>query len=124
MNIIGNLLWLLFGGLFSAMGYFIGGIAFCLTIIGIPFGVQCFKIGGLVLWPFGKKIITHERANGCLYTLFNILWIFTGGWYTALVHLFFGVLLSITIIGIPFGRQHFKLAGLSLTPFGKDVVDG
>ncbi len=122
MNAIGNLLWLLFGGFFSAIGYFITGLLFCFTVIGIPFGIQCIKIGGFVLWPFGKKIITHERANGCLYVLFNILWILTGGWYTALVHVFFGILLSLTIIGIPFGRQHFKLASLSLTPFGKDVV--
>ncbi len=122
MNAIGNLIWLLFGGLFSAIGYVIGGIALCLTIIGIPFGVQCFKIAGFVLWPFGRKVVTHERANGCLYILFNILWIVSGGLYTALVHIFFGFLLCLTIIGIPFGRQHFKLASLALTPFGKDIV--
>jgi uncharacterized membrane protein YccF (DUF307 family) len=122
MNIIGNLLWLIFGGFLSAIGYVFCGLAFCFTIIGIPFGMQCFKIAGFVLWPFGSKIVTHERANGCLYIIFNILWIITGGLYTALIHIVFGAISCITIIGIPFGRQHFKLASLALTPFGKDVV--
>lgn len=93
-----------------------------LTIIGIPFGIQTLKIARLVLWPFGKKIVTHERSNGCLYMVFNIIWILTGGIWIALTHMLFGVLFYITIIGIPFGRQHFKLASLALTPFGKDIV--
>ncbi|MES2372097.1 MAG: YccF domain-containing protein [Bacteroidota bacterium] len=122
MNTIGNLIWFFFGGFVSAIGYFTGGLALCLTIIGIPFGLQCFKIGSFVIWPFGRDIVTHERSGGCLYILFNILWILTGGLWSALLHLFFGLLLCITIIGIPFGRQHFKLASLALAPFGKDIV--
>jgi len=122
MNILGNLVWLVFGGLFSAIGYMIAGILLCCTIIGIPFGLQCFKIAGLVLWPFGRRVVTTDKSGGCLYILFNILWLCTGGLYTAVVHLFFGVLLCLTIIGIPFGRQHFKLAALSLAPFGKQVI--
>jgi uncharacterized membrane protein YccF (DUF307 family) len=123
MNTIGNLLWLIFGGFFSAMGYFVMGFVFCISIIGIPFGIQCFKIGILVLWPFGKKVVTTSSSGGCLTLLFNIIWIFTGGLYTAVVHLVFAFLLFISIIGIPFARQHLKLVELTLAPFGKTIVD-
>ena len=92
------------------------------TIIGIPFGMQTLKMASLALWPFGKEVRSGERSNGCLYVLMNILWIFLGGIWICLSHLGFGLLLCITIIGIPFGIQHFKLAGLALTPFGKDIV--
>ncbi|MEN9685974.1 MAG: hypothetical protein RLZZ28_1760 [Bacteroidota bacterium] len=122
MNFLGNLIWLVFGGLLSALGYFIGGLLLCITIVGIPFGIQCIKIGGFVLWPFGGRIVTHDRSGGCLYVLFNILWICTGGIGIAISHLVFGVLLCITIIGIPFGKQHIKLASLALAPFGKDII--
>jgi uncharacterized membrane protein YccF (DUF307 family) len=123
MDLLGNLIWLIFGGLLSAIGYFFGGLILCFTIIGIPFGLQCFKIAGLVLMPFGKKVISTGSSGGCLTVLFNIVWILTGGLYTAVIHLVFGVLLCLTVIGIPFGRQHFKLADLSLAPFGKEVVN-
>ncbi len=122
MNLLGNLIWLLFGGLEAALGYFIGGIVLCLTIIGIPFGLQCFKVGGMVLWPFGKKIVANSSTQGCLTTACNIIWLLSGGLYTAIVHLFFAALLFLTIIGIPFARQHLKLVELSLMPFGKSVV--
>lgn len=122
MNLIGNLIWLVFGGFAAALGYVFGGFILCLTIVGLPFGMQCFKIAGLVLWPFGKKVVPSANSGGCLSLLCNIIWIVTGGLYTTVVHLVFGILLSITIIGIPFGRQHFKLAELSLAPFGKAVV--
>lgn len=123
MNIAGNLLWLIFGGLFAAIGYLVGGLALCITIVGIPWGLQCFKLASLVLWPFGKKVVSGDQTPGCLGTLCNIIWIICGGWYTALVHIIMGLLLSITIIGIPWGRQHFKLIEISLMPFGKRVVD-
>lgn len=123
MGIIGNLIWLLFGGLFAAFGYLIGGLALCMTIIGIPWGLQCFKLAGLVLWPFGKKVISDSGSTGCLSTLFNIIWIICGGWYTALVHIVMGLLLCLTIVGIPWGQQHFKLVEISLMPFGKRIVD-
>lgn len=122
MNLPGNIIWLICGGFMAAMGYFFGGLLLCFTIIGIPFGLQCFKIGGFVLWPFGKKIVGSNSADGCLSVICNIIWIVTGGLYTAFIHVIFGLLLTITIIGIPFARQHFKLAGLSLAPFGKEVV--
>jgi len=122
LNTIGNIIWFVFGGFISALGYLIGGIVLCFTIIGIPFGLQCFKIAGFVLWPFGATVVTHERSGGCLYILFNLLWIFTGGLCIAISHLFFALLLCITVIGIPFAIQHMKLASLALAPFGKDIV--
>jgi len=122
MDGIGNLVWLIFGGLFAAIGYVIGGFVLCLTIIGIPWGLQCFKMAGLVLWPFGKRVVSDSQNTGCLSTLFNIIWIICGGWYTALVHIFMGIFLCITIIGIPWGKQHFKLIEISLMPFGKKVI--
>lgn len=123
MNFIGNLIWLIFGGLLSALGYVFGGFALCITIVGIPWGLQCFKIASMVLWPFGKRVITTSSAGGCLPMLCNIIWILCGGLYTAIVHIFFAFLLGITIIGIPFARQHLKLVELSLMPFGKVIVD-
>ena len=93
------------------------------TIVGIPFGMQTLKLAGLALWPFGKEVRTGERSGGCLYVLMNVLWILLGGIWIALSHLVFGAILCITVIGIPFGLQHFKLAALALTPFGKDIVE-
>jgi uncharacterized membrane protein YccF (DUF307 family) len=123
MNFLGNIIWLIFGGLLAALGYIIGGFVLCITVIGIPWGLQCFKIAGLVLLPFGKKVISDSTNTGCLSTFCNLIWIVFGGWYTALVHLFMGALLYITIIGIPWGRQHFKLLEISLMPFGKRIVN-
>ena len=123
MDLFGNLIWLLFGGLLAAIGYFIGGLVLCITVIGIPWGLQCFKIAGLVLWPFGKRVVSDSRDTGCLSVFFNLIWIICGGWYTALVHIIMGLLLSITIIGIPWGRQHFKLIEISLMPFGKRIIN-
>ena len=124
MNTIGNLIWLLFGGLISAIGYFFGGFILCLTIIGIPFGLQCFKLGVLMLWPFGKEVISvSSSSSGCLYLFLNILWILCGGIWIAITHIVFGLILFVTIIGIPFGRQHFKMVEISLMPFGKQIVE-
>ncbi|HEX6847012.1 MAG TPA: YccF domain-containing protein [Chitinophagaceae bacterium] len=123
MNLFGNIIWLIFGGLFAAIGYFIGGLLLCLTIIGIPWGIQCFKLAGLVLWPFGKNVISESSSAGCLSVLCNMIWILCGGWYTAVIHIFMGIILFITIIGIPWGRQHFKLVEISLMPFGKRIVE-
>jgi uncharacterized membrane protein YccF (DUF307 family) len=121
LNLPGNIIWLIFGGLFSALGYFFGGIMLCITVVGIPWGLQCFKLAGLVLWPFGKEVVSSSTGTGCLSTLFNIVWLLSGGLYTALVHICFGLLLTITIIGIPFARQHFKLIEISMMPFGKTI---
>lgn len=122
MDLLGNLVWLIFGGFLAALGYIVGGFVLCITIIGIPWGLQCFKLARLVLWPFGKKIISDSSNTGCLSTLCNLVWLICGGLYTAIIHLIMGVLLCITIIGIPWGRQHFKLIEISLMPFGKRIV--
>ncbi len=121
-NFLGNIIWLVFGGLISALGYFVGGLVLCVTIVGIPFGLQCFKIGAVVLAPFGREIVSSSNNTGCLSLLFNIIWLLCGGIWTVISHIVFGVLLFITIIGIPFARQHFKLVEISLMPFGKKVL--
>jgi len=122
MRIIGNIIWLVFGGLLAALGYFVGSILLMITIIGIPFSFQTLKIAILTLWPFGSRVVDNGSSGGCLNVIMNVLWIFISGLEICLMHLIFGILLYITIIGIPFGRQHFKLAGLALTPFGKTIV--
>ena len=124
MRIIGNLLWWLFGGLEAAIGYFTGSLALACTIIGIPFAIQTFKIGLLCLWPFGSTVRESNSPTGCIRIPLNLLWLIFGGLWACLMHLFFGFLLCITIIGIPWGKQHFKMAALSLAPFGKDVELG
>lgn len=122
MNLLGNIIWLVFGGLMAALGYIVGGFLLCITIIGLPWGLQCFKLAFVVLWPFGKQIVPRPGNSGCLALFCNIVWLIFGGFYTAIVHLLFAGLLFITIIGIPFARQHLKLMELSLLPFSRDVV--
>ena len=108
-----NLLRLLLGGIFTAVEYLISSLLMMITIIGIPFGMQTLKLAGLALWPFGKEVRSGSRSGGCLYILMNVIWIFVGGIWICLSHLLFG---------IPFGLQHFKLAALALSPFGKDII--
>ena len=122
MKMLGNIIWLVFGGIFIALEYFAASLAMMITIIGIPFGIQTFKLGILALWPFGSEVREVEGGSGCLSTIMNILWFFIGGIWISLSHVIFGILFFITIIGIPFAKQHFKLAGLALTPFGREVV--
>jgi len=119
MNFIGNIIWLLFGGIIAAFLWALAGLVLCITIIGIPFGVQCFKIAGFVLWPFGQTIELGGFGVGGL--LFNIIWLILFGWEFALLHLIIGAIFCLTIIGIPFGIQHFKLAQLGLIPFGAQI---
>ena len=121
MKILGNIIWLLFGGIFVAVEYFIASIGLFITIIGIPFGLQTVKLGIFLLCHFVIVFVHQQSPHGCLSTLMNIIWFFIGGIWIFLSHIFWGVLFCITIIGIPFGMQHFKLAGLALTPFGHDV---
>ncbi len=122
MNFIGNLIWLIFGGLATAIGYFFGGLAMMLTIVGIPFGFQLIKIASLCLWPFGRTFqVDRGNVPGCLFGILNIIWLLIAGLWIALIHILFGFLLCITIIGIPWGMQHFKLASFALTPFGRKV---
>ena len=122
MNLLGNLIWLIFGGFLAAIGYIVGGFVLCLTIVGIPWGLQCFKLASVVLWPFGKNIVPKQSGEGCLSLLCNIVWLLCGGLCTAIIHLVFAAVFYITIIGIPFGRQHLKLMELSLLPFSRNVV--
>jgi uncharacterized membrane protein YccF (DUF307 family) len=119
MNFIGNIIWLIFGGILGAVLWFLAGLLLCVTIIGIPFGLQCFKIAQLVLWPFGREIELGNFGVGGL--LLNIVWIIFLGWELAVTHLMIGLLFCITIIGIPFGFQHFKFAQLGLIPFGAKI---
>ena len=122
MKLLGNIVWLVFGGLIIAFQYCIGSLLLMITIVGIPFGVQTLKIAGLAILPFGRTTRVHARASGCLYIIMNVLWLICGGLWIALSHAFFGALLCVTIIGIPFGLQHFKLTAIALSPFGRDIV--
>ena len=123
MKILGNIIWLIFGGIVIAIEYLVGSLALIATIIGIPFGIQTLKMAALAVWPFGRDTRVHTRASGCLYTLMNVLWLICGGIWIALTHALFGMLLCITIIGIPFGMQHFKLTAIALNPFGRDIIN-
>lgn len=119
MSIIGNIIWLVLGGFLTSIAWALAGVLLCITIVGIPFGLQCFKIASLVLAPFGREIVNNNM--GSIGIIGNILWIIFLGWELATFHLVFGIVLSVTIIGLPFGLQHFKLAGLSLIPFGSEI---
>ncbi len=121
MNFLGNLIWLIFGGFVIAIEYFIASILLFITIIGIPFAFQTIKLGVLALWPFGQHANIESPGGGPIGCLLNIIWLIFGGIWIALTHLALGILFSITIIGLPFGVQHFKLASLALSPFGKTV---
>ncbi len=122
MNLVLNIIWIICGGFIICLEYILSSLLLMCTIVGIPFGIQTFKLGMLSLCPFGCEVRSTPTAGGCLGTLMNVLWIFLGGIWICISHLLLGLLLCITIIGIPFGRQHFKLATLALTPFGKEVV--
>ncbi len=119
MRIILNILWIIFGGLFSAMGFWLAGLIWCITVVGIPVGVQCFKLSSISLNPFGKEVIDEGGAGSFLL---NLIWIIFFGWELALSNAAIGLILCITIIGIPFGKQFFKIAKVALFPFGKKVV--
>lgn len=118
MRVLGNLLWIICGGLISAIAWWLAGIFWCITIIGIPVGVQCFKLSSISLNPFGKEVVDE---GGAFSLLLNIVWICVSGWELALTNVAIGLILCITIIGIPFGKQFFKIAKLSLFPFGSRV---
>ena len=115
MSLLGNIVWLVFGGFLAGLGYIIGGIALCITIVGIPFGVQAMKIGVATFAPFGKEV----NANNITNTIFNMLWLILFGWEIALAHFIHGLILAVTIVGLPFAKQHFKLIPLALFPFGR-----
>lgn len=119
MKTIGNILWFLLGGIFSGLSWIFWGVLWCITIVGIPIGLQCFKLAGLAFWPFGRTV---EYQGGAGSFIINVLWFLFGGLEMALANLMLGVIMCVTIIGIPFGMQFFKLAKLSLAPFGAVIV--
>lgn len=118
MKLIGNILWILLGGLFSSACWLVLGCLWCITIIGIPVGMQCFKFAKLCLMPFGKVIV---YGNGTASVLVNIFWLIFGGLELAVGFFVVGCIFCVTIIGIPFGMQYFKFAKLSLMPFGASI---
>lgn len=122
MRTLGNIIWIVFGGFMMAVEYFVAGFALCCTIIGIPFGLQVFKIGILALLPFGQTSVVEDGSRGCLAIFMNVIWVLFAGIGIALSHLLWGLFFCITIIGIPFGRQHFKLMRVAFFPFGRTIV--
>ncbi|MFC8226944.1 YccF domain-containing protein [Streptomyces sp. NPDC057287] len=121
MNAILNVIWLVLCGLWMFLGYIAAGLLLCITIIGIPFGVAAFRIGVYALWPFGRTVVDRPGAGGGSL-IGNVLWVILAGWWLALGHIFTGIALCITIIGIPLGMANFKLIPVSLMPFGKEIV--
>jgi len=120
---LGNVLWIVLGGgIFIFLCYLLGGVILCLTIVGIPFGLQCIKLSVLGLMPFRHKIVYKASAPGCLSTLMNLVWLLFGGLWLVAIHFVFALLCAVTIIGIPFAKQHVKLLSLALTPFGREVL--
>lgn len=122
MSVLGNILWIVLGGgILIFFGYLVGGLLLCLTIVGIPFGIQCIKLSILGLVPFGKEVENKGSSTGSLATVMNVLWILVGGFWIAVTHVVFAILMAITIIGLPFAKQHMKLAAFALVPFGKEI---
>jgi uncharacterized membrane protein YccF (DUF307 family) len=121
MSFLGNVVWFLFGGFFTCVGYVLGGLVLCCTIVGIPFGLMSIKLGFASLAPFGKEVVERRDANSPLRIVFNLIWILLFGWEIVLGHLASALVLAITIIGIPFALQHLKMIPLALLPFGREL---
>lgn len=124
MNLLLNILWFLLGGWLVFLAYLLGAAILCITIIGIPFGVQCFKLSILGLAPFGTEIRETDPPAGCLSVIMNVIWILLPGLELAILHLVLAAIFAITIIGLPFAAQHLKMTRLAILPFGFRVVDG
>ncbi|MBT8048410.1 MAG: YccF domain-containing protein [Xanthomonadales bacterium] len=123
MNLLLNLIWLILGGFIVVIAYLLGGLLLCITIIGIPFGIQCFKLAGLALAPFGREVREKEPPSGAVAVIMNIIWIILPGLELAVFHLIMALLFAITIIGLPIASQHLKMTRLALIPFGFQVRD-
>jgi uncharacterized membrane protein YccF (DUF307 family) len=121
LRVIGNILWFFLAGLWMAIGYVIAGIVMCILIVTIPFGIASFRIAGYALWPFGRTVVVNPQS-GAPSVIGNILWFILAGLWIAIGHVLTGVLLCITIIGIPFGIASFKMAALAIMPLGKEIV--
>ena len=118
MSLIGNVVFFVFGGFVIFLGYVLGGILLCLTIIGIPFGLMCFRLAGSVIAPFGREVRETEPPGGILTLIMNIIWIILPGLELAIMHLVLALLFAVTIIGFPIAVQHVKLVPMALLPFG------
>lgn len=122
MRVVVNVIWLVLAGVWLALGYVVAAALMAITIIGIPFAVQAIKLAGYALWPFGRTLVPAATRHKGLSAVANVLWFILAGWWLALAHLVAGILLCITIIGIPLGVASFKMAGAALVPFGKEIV--
>lgn len=121
MRVLLNILWLVLSGFWMFLGYMVVGALWCVTVIGIPFGIASFRIGRYALWPFGRTIV-RRRGAGAASTVGNVLWILLSGLWLALGHAVTGVLLCITVIGIPLGLANFKMIPVSFAPLGQEIV--
>ena len=121
MSLIGNLFFFIFGGFVIFVGYVIGGILLCLTLVGIPLGFQCFKLAAGVLTPFGREVVETEPPGGALALILNIIWIILPGLELAIMHLLLALLFALTVVGLPLAAQHMKLVPLALLPFGHRI---
>lgn len=122
MSVILNLIWLIVAGIELAIAYVVAGVLLMLTIVGIPFGLQAFKLAGFALWPFGRAVV-RTKTPGLIAGIGNVLWVVLAGWWLALAHILTGIVLCLTLIGIPMGIANFKMTRLALAPFGREVVD-
>ena len=122
MRLLLNLIWLVFGGLVLALGYAIAALVMLILIVTIPFGIAAGRMALFCVWPFGRTLI-RRRDAGVASTIGNVIWFVLAGWWLALGHLITGVLMCLTIIGIPLGLANFKLIPVSLTPLGREIVD-
>ena len=120
MSVLGNVVWLVFGGFVAGIEYVVSGVLLCLTIVGIPFGIRSIKLGLATFAPFGREVVDSEHQSA-LRLIFDIVWIVLFGWEIAVTHLVFALILAFTIVGIPFAKQHLKLLPLALFPFNKDL---
>lgn len=123
MSVLGNLIFFVFGGFLIFLGYVLGGLLLCITIIGIPFGLMCFRLAGGVIAPFGREVVDTEPPGGAVAIIMNIIWIILPGLELAIMHLILAVLFAVTIIGLPIAAQHMKLVPLALLPFGHVMRD-
>ncbi len=130
MTLILNILWFILGGFVAGLGWLVAGVLLAITVVGLPWSQAAFRIGLFSFFPFGKRVVERrdvtgreDIGTGDLGLLLNVIWFLLGGWYIALVHVLIGAAQCLTIIGIPFGIQHFKLAVIALAPVGKEVVE-
>lgn len=121
MNLLLNLIWFLLGGFLLFLAYALGALLLCLTVIGIPFGVACFRLAGLAAAPFGREVREQQPPGGAVAVLLNIVWILLPGLELAILHLLLAAAFAITVIGLPFALQHLKMTRLALLPFGFEV---